>query len=115
MSSPTKAIYEAIRYADDLSFVWWPKVEQVTTYEQLTKTQRTACLAITGNIRSASTVTSKAMLYLPPLDSFIIKEAASSAFRGPSRRRLVKLSLAFYLLQRMSTLLLDMVHIFIDL
>jgi ribonuclease HI len=70
------------------AYVWWPRTEQTTAQAELTKIQRIACLAVTGATRSAPTIALEAMLDLPPLHSYIMREAASAAFRDPKRTQL---------------------------
>jgi ribonuclease HI len=63
------------------SFVWWPKTDQRKTKETLSKVQRLAMSCITGCRRTTPTVALEILLDLPPLHTFIIKEAAKTSYR----------------------------------
>lgn len=63
------------------SLVWWPKTNEAAARAKLNKIQRTACIAITGAVRSTPTLALDAMLHLPRLDQFIKLEAEKSALR----------------------------------
>jgi ribonuclease HI len=63
------------------SFVWWPKTQQNTTKTVLSRIQRVATLGITGAMRTTPTISLDAILNLPPLDIYFLKDAANTAFR----------------------------------
>jgi hypothetical protein len=63
------------------ALVWWPKVMQTTTKIQLGRTQRMACLAITGAMKSTPTAAMEVLLDLTPLDLLIIVEARMAHYR----------------------------------
>ncbi|KAL1447730.1 hypothetical protein WDU94_015574 [Cyamophila willieti] len=61
--------------------VWWPKVEQVTVKKILHRTQRQACLGITGAMNTTPTHALDAILDLPPLDIFMKGMARMASYR----------------------------------
>lgn len=63
------------------SLVWWPKTKEATARAKLNKIQRTACIAITGAVRSTPSFALDAILNLPRLDQFIKLDAEKSALR----------------------------------
>ena len=63
------------------SIAWWPR-SQLTTYrEELSKLQRTACLAITGAFKTTPTAAMEKILDLTPLHIVIETEARLSLHR----------------------------------
>lgn len=63
------------------SLVWWPVVKKKYMITKLQKVQRTACLCITGALRSTSTEALEAILCLLPIDANIKSVASRSAIR----------------------------------
>jgi hypothetical protein len=66
---------------NNASFECWNRTELKTTYAELQKVLRLACLLTTGAMKSAPTFALEAMLDLPPLPVMVKKEAALSALR----------------------------------
>jgi hypothetical protein len=65
----TRVIRPSIFYG---AFVWWSNVTQKTTKTQLGRIQKTACLAITGAMKSTPTAAMEVLLNLTPLDLLIM-------------------------------------------
>jgi hypothetical protein len=63
------------------ALVWWPKVKQKSTKNQLGRIQRMACLAITGAMKSTPTAAMEVLLNLPLLDILIMAEARMALYR----------------------------------
>ncbi|XP_048004470.1 uncharacterized protein LOC125240570 isoform X2 [Leguminivora glycinivorella] len=63
------------------AIVWWPRTKQTTAIDKLNKTQRLACVATTGCMRTTPTAALEIMLGLLPLHIYIQKEAAATALR----------------------------------
>jgi hypothetical protein len=63
------------------ALVWRPKAMQQTAKTQLGRIQRTACLAITGAMRSTPTAAVEVLLDLTPLDLMIMVEARMTLYR----------------------------------
>lgn len=63
------------------SLVWWKSVEVGTSKKKLDSLQRTACIGITGALRTTPTAALEVMINLIPLDLFIVSTAAQSASR----------------------------------
>lgn len=63
------------------SFIWWKGTETVLAKKTLSHLQRIACLAVTGAAKSAPQVALETLLFLPPLDKFIISEAKITSYR----------------------------------
>jgi hypothetical protein len=53
------------------SLVWWPGCQTASAKSKLSKTQRWACLGITGAMRTTPTHTMEALICLPPLELVI--------------------------------------------
>jgi hypothetical protein len=73
----TRVIRPSILYA---ALVWWPKVKQKSTKNQLGRIQRMACLAITGAMKSTPTAAMEVLLNLTPLDLLIRAEARMALY-----------------------------------
>ena len=63
------------------SLVWWPKVNQISAQNVLSKIQRIACLCITGAFKTTPTRALEVILDMRPLHIQIKAEAMSSAYR----------------------------------
>jgi hypothetical protein len=63
------------------STVWWPKVRYNVSRTELSKIQRSACLAITGAMKMTPTAAMGVLLGLPPLHVMIEAEAQSGIYR----------------------------------
>ena len=63
------------------ALVWRPKVMQKPTKTQLGRIQRTACLAITGAMKSNPTAAMEVLLNLTPLDLLIMAEVRMALYR----------------------------------
>jgi hypothetical protein len=63
------------------ALVWWSKATYKTTKTLLSRIQRTACLAITGAMKSTSTAAMEVLLNLTPLDLLIMAEARMTLSR----------------------------------
>ena len=74
----TRVIRPFILYG---SLVWWPKVMQKTTKNQLGRIQRMACLTIMGAVKSTPTAAIEMLLNLAPLDLLIMVEARMTLYR----------------------------------
>jgi hypothetical protein len=60
------------------SLVWWPGCETARAKQQLSTTQRFACLGIMGAMRTTPTNAVEALVGLPPLDLVVQGEARAS-------------------------------------
>jgi hypothetical protein len=74
----TRVIRPSIYYG---ALVWWSKPRQKTTKTQLRRIQRTACLAITGAMKSSPNAAMEVLLNLTPLDLLIMVEARMALYR----------------------------------
>jgi hypothetical protein len=63
------------------ALVWWPKVKQKCTKNQLDRIQRMACLAIPGAMKSTLTAAMEVLLNLTPLGLLIMAEARMALYR----------------------------------
>lgn len=61
--------------------VWWHKTNQKTALGKLQKVQRTACLAITGAIRTTPTAALEVLSGLTPLDLYLEGVAGTASLR----------------------------------
>ncbi|XP_052740950.1 uncharacterized protein LOC112045863 isoform X2 [Bicyclus anynana] len=71
-------VRSSVTYA---SIVWWPKVLQTTTQQELQKFQRQALLSITGSMCTTPTAAMEVILGIPPLHLHIKEEATLTALR----------------------------------
>jgi hypothetical protein len=74
----TRVIRHFIFYG---ALVWWSKVTHKTTKTRLSRIQRMACLAITGDMRSTPTAAMEVLLNLTPLDLLIMAEARMALYK----------------------------------
>jgi hypothetical protein len=63
------------------SLVWWPGCQTACVKRKLSRVQRSACLGITGAMRTTPTNAMEALICLPPLDLVVQSEAWSTAHR----------------------------------
>ncbi len=61
--------------------VWWPRVDLTISKRQLGRIQRLACLCITGAFRTTPTAALETLLSLPPLHTFVKREAMITSYR----------------------------------
>lgn len=74
------------------AIVWWPRTQTTTAITKTQKTQRLACVAATGCMRTTPTAALEIMLGLLPLHMHIQKEAAATAIRLKSLNLWTKLN-----------------------
>jgi hypothetical protein len=74
----TRVIRPSIFHA---ALVWWSKVKQKKHQTQLGRIQRTACLAITGAMKSTPTAAMEVLLNLTPPDLLIMVEVRMALYR----------------------------------
>jgi hypothetical protein len=74
----TRVIRPSIYYG---ALIWWPKAMQQTIKTQLSRIQRTACLAIMGAMRLTPTAAMEVLLDLTPLDLLIMAEVRMALYR----------------------------------
>ncbi|XP_069357560.1 uncharacterized protein [Maniola hyperantus] len=74
----TAIVRPMISYA---SVVWCSKLTQVTTQYKLGSIQKTACLLITGAMSTSPGAALEALLNLPPLFLYLMKEARMGMYR----------------------------------
>jgi hypothetical protein len=74
----TRVIRPSIYYG---ALLWCPKAMQQTAKTQLGRIQRTACLAVTGAMRSTPTAAMEVLLDLTLLDLLIMAEARMALYR----------------------------------
>lgn len=63
------------------AMVWWPVAEKTSTMKLLYRVQRSACIGITGAMRTCPAEALNAMLHIIPIDLHITASAACSATR----------------------------------
>jgi hypothetical protein len=63
------------------SLVWWPGCQTARAMNKLSRTQRLACLGITGVMHTTPTSALEVLLCLTPLHLVVQKEARSAAHR----------------------------------
>jgi len=63
------------------SLVWWKSLEKDTHHTPLRKIQRSACIAITGALRTTPTSALEVLLHLIPLDLHCKQTAAITSYR----------------------------------
>jgi ribonuclease HI len=61
--------------------VWWTALSKVTARKRLTTVQRSACVGVSGALRTTPTEALECMLDLTPLDLYVKGQAAKSAVR----------------------------------
>jgi hypothetical protein len=61
--------------------VWWPRVRYDVSRTELSKIQRSACLAITGMMKMTPTAAMEVLLGIPPLHVMIEAEAQAGIYR----------------------------------
>ncbi len=74
----TRVVLPSITYG---AAVWWPKVMQEKTRQELSKIQRMACLGITGAMKTTPTEGMETLLDLPPLDAQVLAAARTTFHR----------------------------------
>lgn len=85
----TTVVRPIITYA---SVVWYDKASQTTAIKKLGSLQRTACLMASGAMSTSPGLALDAMLGLPPLHLFLLKEAKASMYRANTQVRINWLS-----------------------
>jgi hypothetical protein len=73
----TKVIRPLLTYS---SMVWWPRVRYYVSRTELSKIQRLACLAITGEMKMTPTAAMEVLLGLPPLHVMTEAEAQAGIY-----------------------------------
>ena len=63
------------------SLVWWPGCQTASAKMKLSRAQRSACLGITGAMRTTPTNAMEALICLPPLELVVRSEARMAAHR----------------------------------
>ncbi|KAJ8915461.1 hypothetical protein NQ315_003224 [Exocentrus adspersus] len=63
------------------ALVWWPCVDRVTVANRLTRAQGLPCLGIMGAMRTTPTAALEVLLGLPPLSTWIVREAMAAFLR----------------------------------
>jgi ribonuclease HI len=61
--------------------VWWPALDKITYTKLLEKVQRTACMLLSGALRTTPTKALEVMFHLLPVDIFAKQRAAYTAAR----------------------------------
>jgi len=63
------------------SSVWWPGCQMASAKRKLSRSQRLACLGITGAMHTTPTNAEEALICLPPLELVVQSDARSAADR----------------------------------
>ena len=63
------------------ALMWWPRIKKKVCMNELTKLQRTACIAITGAFRTTPTAALEVAISLTPLPLWIEGEGRASYVR----------------------------------
>ena len=63
------------------SLVWWPGCQMASAKMKLSSAQRSACLGITGAMRTTPTNAMEVLICLPPLELVVRSEARMAAHR----------------------------------
>jgi len=71
------------------SLVWWPGCQTASAEMKLSRAQRSACLGITGAMRTTPTSAVEALICLPPLELVVRSEARTAAHLTLESGRLV--------------------------